>query len=434
MRSGWHWGWATVSVTALAIACGSGSSDGTPRGSATGGGPSMGGASGSGGQAAMGGTMLAQGGSSVGGTATMGGSAGQGSGGEAGADGQDGGKECAKDTQAAKLTPANLLFLIDKSGSMNCNPPEGDAALNEQCAKFPVQEDMSKPSKWEVASDALATALDTLAGQSNIRAGLTLFPIADQCDVSADPAVEIGKLDAAQRTAIAHALEVVKPSGETPIAGATILSYQHLSEVIRAHDLVGNTFVVLLTDGAETCKGSELSKLVETDVPNARLFDIRTFVIGAPGSEAARGLLSQIAWEGGTASSPDCDHSGDHADEGDCHFDMTTSENFAKDLDAALQAISRTKVLACEFDVPQNPDGGGVDRHKVNVTFKPGGGKVDTIRQDDTAASCDDANGWRYSDDLTKILLCGDVCDRVQADPGGEVSIVLGCPTERIVR
>jgi hypothetical protein len=434
MRSGWHWGCTAVSVTALAIACGSSTDGGTPNGSTTGGGPSVGGSSGSAGQAATGGTMVALGGSSAGGTSAAGGSSASSSGGDAGADGEGGAKECAKETQAAKLTPANLLFLIDKSGSMNCNPPEGDAVLNERCAEKPIQEDMSKPSKWEVASDALATALDTLAGQSNIRAGLTLFPIADQCDVSADPAVEIGKLDTVQRSAIAAALDGVKPSGETPIAGATILSYQHLSEVLRAHDLVGNTFVVLLTDGAETCKESELSKLVEEDVPNARLFNIRTFVIGAPGSEAARGLLSQIAFEGGTASSPDCDHSGDQADEGDCHFDMTTSDDFATDLNAALQAISRTKVLACEFDMPQNPDGSAVDRQKVNVTFKPGHGEVEKILLDDQAASCDEANGWQYSENKTKILLCGDVCDRVQADPQGEVSIVLGCKTERIVR
>jgi hypothetical protein len=226
-------------------------------------------------------------------------------------------------------------------------------------------------------------------------------------------------------------LESVTPEGETPIAGATILSYQHLSEAARAHELRGNTFVVLLTDGAETCKQSELPKLLEMDVPNARLFNIRTFVIGAPGSEAARSLLSQIAWAGGTATSADCNHSDAEADEGDCHFDMTTSDDFAKDLDAALQKISRTKVLACEFDVPTNPDGGGVDRNKVNVTFTPGGGEPETIKLDNTV-ECDAADGWQYSDDKSKIILCGDVCSRVQADAEGEVKISLGCPTIKV--
>jgi hypothetical protein len=435
MRSRWHWVWLSFSATALAVGCGSGEDKAV--GSASGGGPSSGGA-GTGGQSGTGGSTAATGGSSTGGSSTGGSAASGGtSGTAAGAAGtkdEPGMQECATSTQAAKLTPANLLFLIDKSGSMNCNPPEGDAALNERCAERPIQEDMSKPSKWEVASTALASALDTLAGQSNIRAGLTLFPIADECGVSADPAVEIDKLDSDQRSAIAGGLDGVSPAGETPIAGATILSYRHLSELIRGRKLAGNTFVVLLTDGAETCKESELDKLVTTDVPNARLFNIRTFVIGAPGSEQARSLLSRIAWEGGTAAKSSCNHDSDPPDEGDCHFDMTTSEDFAKDLDAALEAISRTKVLSCEFDVPTNQDGRGVDLDKVNVTYKPGKGDEETIGFDDQAASCDEADGWMYSDDRTKILLCGEVCDRVQADSRGEVRIALGCPTMRIVR
>ena len=316
---------------------------------------------------------------------------------------------------------------------MNCNPPEGDAAKNAQCADFPIKEDPSLPSKWEVASSALADALDTLAGQTNVRVGLTLFPIADQCGVSADPVVDIAKLDSKQRNGIADVLGGVSPSGETPIAGATILSYQHLADAIRQGELTGNTFVVLLTDGAETCKQAELPKLLRTDVPHARLFNIRTFVIGAPGSESARSLLSQLAWEGGTASSADCDHADGAADQGDCHFDMTTSKDFAKDLNAALQKISREKVLSCEFDVPTNPEGGGVDRNKVNVSFKPGSGQAETIKLDDTA-SCEQANGWQYSDDGSKIVLCGAVCERVQSDPEGKVTIALGCPTIKVVK
>lgn len=421
-------------LTALTIAAACGSSDDTSN--EAGGTSNSGAAAGAAGSSAHGGKANAGAGgaSATGGASAAGGSANGGStagGGEAGAVGQGGQAECAKDVQAAKLTPANLLFLIDKSGSMNCNPPEGDAALNARCADFPIKEDPNQPSKWEVASDALAGALATLAEQPNTRAGLTLFPVADQCGVSADPAVEIDKLSAAHARVISDALGDVSPSGDTPLAGATILSFLHLSEMIRNHELVGNTFIVLLTDGAETCKVSELEKLLETDVPNARLFNIRTFVIGAPGSEEARALLSQMAFEGGTASSADCDHGGDQPDEGDCHFDMTKSKDFAKDLDAALQAISRTKVLSCEYDVPTNPDGGGVDLRNVNVSYQPGtGGRAEDVKQDD--APCDEANGWRYSDDHTKIMLCGSICDRVQADPAGTVSIVLGCPTIKV--
>jgi hypothetical protein len=432
MRHGFWFGSAALTLTALVAACGS-SGDGTVPGAV--GGSSSAGKGGGAKAGASGKAGSGTGGSSGGAGGSVGGTSAGGSSGEGGAAGDRPGaggvEQCAATSQAAKLTPANLLFVIDKSGSMNCNPPEGDEALNALCADFPRKEDPSLPSKWEVASSALAGSLDTLAGQSNIRVGLTLFPQADECGVSADPAVSIAKLDAAQRGDMAEVLDDVAPSGETPIAGATILSYQHLSEAIRARELTGNTFVVLLTDGAETCKQSELPKLLTMDVPNARLFNIRTFVIGAPGSESARSLLSQIAWEGGTATSASCNHSDAEPDEGDCHFDMTTSEDFAADLDAALQKISRTKVLSCEFEVPENPDGGGVDRNKVNVSFKPGDGEVETIKLDNTA-ECADANGWQYSEDRSKIVLCGAVCDRVQADPEGEVKISLGCPTIKV--
>jgi len=436
-------GWMAFALAALFGACSSNGGE-PPSGGETGGSSGSGGASASGGSSGTAGSStsggsggsLAVGGAggssaaATGGSSEPGGAAGDDNAGVPGAGGID---ACAETNEAAKLVPANLLFLIDKSGSMNCNPPEGDAAVNARCAEFPVQDDPNVPSKWDVASSALADALDTLAGESNVSAGLTLFPQASSCGVSADPVVELAKLDAAQKKTIADNLDAVSPAGDTPIAGAVILAYQHLSDALRAGTLRGNTFVVLMTDGAETCAVSELPKLLATDVPHARDFDIRTFVIGAPGSESARSLLSQIAWEGGTATSPDCDHSGSAPDVGDCHFDMTTSTDFAKDLNDALQKISRSKVLACDYDVPTNPDGGGVDRSKVNVTFKPGGGKPETIGLDDST-SCDAANGWQYSADGSKIELCGAACDRVQADPEGEVRIQLGCPTIRVVR
>jgi hypothetical protein len=416
-----------VSTSWFAGACGSSGDDGDGDG-------------GKGGGGGKGGSGNASGSSSGGSSGAFGGSAGSGNGpAGAGGEGGEGTDTCAASKQEAELTPANLLFVIDKSGSMNCNPPEGDETLNAMCADFPRKEDPSLPSKWEVTIDALTNALDSLAEQPNVGAGLMLFPVperapdrasgrAKSCFVDGEADVTVGDLDTRNRRALGAVLDAVSPEGETPIVGATILGYKYLSEAIRAGDLEGNHFVVLLTDGAETCEPGQLSALVSRDVPNARLWNIRTFVIGAPGSEQARSLLSQIAWEGGTASSTSCSHGGTRADRGDCHFDMTESTDLAADLNAALQEISRTKILSCEYAVPENPDGTGVDLNKVNVTFTPGdGGDAERIPQTD--GDCDADDGWQYSPDYTKIRLCGRVCDRVQADVDGEVSIELGCPT-----
>ena len=150
-------------------------------------------------------------------------------------------RTCAASTQEAELTPANLLFVIDKSGSMNCNPPEGDER-STRCARTSRARNIRiVPSKWEVTSDALADALDTLAGQPNVRAGLMLFPERQRVSRGrragrrSRRARRLGTLATS-----ATRLDAVTPAGETPIAGATILGYKHLSEAIRAGAIAGN--------------------------------------------------------------------------------------------------------------------------------------------------------------------------------------------------
>ncbi len=212
------------------------------------------------GSGSAGGTTGGTGEGATGAVLVSGGTSNNGSGGSSNNGSGAGGSvnECAKTTQKADPTPANLLFVLDKSGSMNSNPPDGDTELGEKCANFPVKEFPDEPSKWEVTSDALSNALDTLAGMPNVRAGVTLFPTDSSCGVTADPDIDIASLDDDERGQIADLLSGVAPSGETPLAGATILSYQHLDERLEAANLKGNHFVVLLTDGAETCKEEEL--------------------------------------------------------------------------------------------------------------------------------------------------------------------------------
>lgn len=413
-------GVASGCVLALAAACGSSNPDVSPMQMSSGGSDAMSGGSDAGGAVGSGGTPTDTG---SGGGLVMIGQSGAADGGDLGV-----GEECARATTKAEPVPSNLLFVIDTSGSMNCNPPDGDADLGARCARFPIQEDLTRPSKWEVVKGALSSALSALADHPRLSAGLTLFPKETACGVAETPDVPIAALDSDQVDAISAALDDVEPQGDTPLAGATILSFAHLADELRAGRLSGNSFVILLTDGAETCAPSVLDELVDTDVPNARLFDIRTFVIGAPGSEAARSLLSRVAFEGGTPSTPDCDHSGSDAETGDCHFDMTTTTDFESELARTLDAISQTQAISCTLDVPNNPDGGRVDLDRVNVTFLPAEGEDERILQDAMAACDDGADGWQYNDDRTQILLCGSACDRVRTTPG-EVRIVLGCPT-----
>ncbi|MGZ3417758.1 MAG: hypothetical protein ACXWUG_20505 [Polyangiales bacterium] len=86
--------------------------------------------------------------------------------------------------------------------------------------------------------------------------------------------------------------------------------------------------------------------------------------------------------------------------------------------------------VACELTVPPPPTGEKLDPKKVNVSYTPSTGATEPILQD-ASKPCDmGANGWQYSADGTKILLCGDACKKAQDDLGAKISVEFGCETK----
>jgi hypothetical protein len=329
---------------------------------------------------------------------------------------------CAWFTTPTEMIPSHVLFVVDRSGSMNCNLPE-DGQTSTECAQFPVRKTEAAPSKWELVEQALSEAFHTLAKSGNVSAGLSLFPAeGTHCDPPESPDTPLDLLDEQHQEKLEEAMQAVRPDGDTPLAGAVITSYAYLLEKLRAGALPGNPFVVVITDGSETCKPSELRKLLDTDVPNAyALLGIRTFVIGAPGSEDGRALLSEMAVAGGTADPSQCTFGPDGTD-GDCHFDMTQTTHFADELRRALASIN-VDVARCELPVPEAPGGHRLDLDRVNVHVEGVGYPMADGDCDPKVAS------WHYSTDRLKILLCGDACTRALM-PASEVELVFGCPTQ----
>jgi hypothetical protein len=328
---------------------------------------------------------------------------------------------CATSTTRGQLRPSNLLFVLDRSGSMACNLPE-DGQSSQNCAAFPSALFPDKPTKWDLTRGAVLRSVEGLRTAGEVSVGLMLFPkSATRCVVSTEPDLPIAPLDLQLEEQLDSLLGNVVPGGETPLAGATILSYAHLLEGMRSSRLEGETFVVVVTDGYETCKPDEIPKLLEVDVPTARdALVVRTFVIGAPGSDSGRALLSKFAVAGGTALSPDC-YFGPTESDGTCHYDMTQSLDFSSDLLGALAKIN-SEVMACTIDIPSAPSGGPVNLQEVNVS-------VNGVSRTMVAKGpCSTSNGWRYSPDLTTIALCGDAC-RDAKRQGAEVTVILGCPT-----
>ena len=321
-----------------------------------------------------------------------------------------------------QLRSSNLLFLLDRSGSMACNLPE-DGQSSADCAQFPVRRFPDLPSKWELTRSALDTALHALKKAGRVRAALSGFPVmGTECTIAQEPQLPFEPLDDAALATIDETLDTWVPHGNTPLVGATILGYQSILDQMRLGSLEGENFVVLVSDGRETCRTDEVDKLLTVDAPNAyRLLGVRTFAIGVPGSEDAREFLSQLAEAGGTIRSKDC-YYGPGPTDGNCHFDMTTSANFGADILDALLKIN-AEVLSCSFSIPDPGDGASVDLTRVNVALNNR-----SVPYVGNRPCTDGIEGWQYTPGNASIRLCGTACAEAQLK-GSSVSIVLGCPT-----
>jgi hypothetical protein len=334
---------------------------------------------------------------------------------------------CASATVRSDLLPPNMLFVIDRSGSMNCNPPP--TTQSPACETAPVRANAQLPSKWEIIRDALLATIAKLPPST--RVAVSYFSNDNTCGVNSAPAVPLAELDTTQAVAIQTSLKNVEPNGGTPLVGATILAYKYLHGLALQHKLIGNDFVVLLTDGAQSeqcgdasCQSADActALLIDHEVGLAASpgSDIRTFAIGAPGSEGARTALSEIALKGGTAP-PGCDPK-----QGNCHFDMTQQSDFSASLVRALGAIAG-QAVSCELPVPA-AEHGKLDPSLVNVVYSSGDASSAHVVPQDMRTGCDSAQGWQYSGDSTRIKLCGSICDDVRSNSKARVDVILGCP------
>ncbi|HEV8244278.1 MAG TPA: hypothetical protein VGP93_00785, partial [Polyangiaceae bacterium] len=240
------------------------------------------------------------------------------------------------------------------------------------------------------------------------------------------PIALLGSEASDARTAWADAVAEVEPTGATPTHGAYLFGIEQLS----ASKISGERVLLLITDGTPTCTLSCVCTEDNLPVDSQPLLDeaaaalgdgIRTFVIGSPGSEDTRDVLSQLANVGGTAK-PGCSDAGPAF----CHFDMTTEADLAGGLARALDEIA-LRLRSCEYPIPPPPSGQTLDPDLVNVLYTPPGGLTETVARDPSTTDCSD--GWQYSADGQNIMLCGDACDAVRAKPESTIEVLFGCQT-----
>jgi len=115
---------------------------------------------------------------------------------------------------------------------------------------------------------------------------------------------------------------------------------------------------------------------------------------------------------------------------GGLYDDGSTEDIDAGFFPALLERIKESQ-LACEYDIPDPPDGFTFKPDEINVEYDEGMG-LETIGYVASAADCTAVgSGWYYddADAPTKIMMCPFTCDRFDAAANATIDIKFGCAT-----
>ena len=314
---------------------------------------------------------------------------------------------------AAKRSKRNVLFLLDRSGSMHIRLSNLD-------------------TRWTATRKGVRDLLTTLGPSA--RGGAMMFPQGDRpvtccsidprindvactcsahdlpgvhprCDLATyQAAISVGDLDAPKASAIDDYFATADDEfyWGTPLATALDAAIGSM----RSLPLDGPKSVVLLTDGyPSSCEttndpsANDIARVVASAAAGVSgQAPVRTFVLGVmDGTKGARAeYVSAIASAGGTGRTPTC------AATNDCHYAVNAGA-FAHDLSVALDAIA-VDAFDCTLSLPEARPGSANDLSKVNVVVRSSGASQlyarDTSRQ----------SGWDYLPGNTQIQLYGAAC------------------------
>jgi hypothetical protein len=293
----------------------------------------------------------------------------------------DGGN-CGITTSSLTKQPADLLLVLDKTGSLTrAIDGTGECATGSTTCQ----------QRWATLKSGLDAVLAGSSGDVNW--GLQLFNATGGCTIAAAPQVPIGAGSAATiQTTIAG----VTPNGNTPTRLAINAAVTYLKTLTDTN----GKYILLATDGEPNCLSGSGGGSSSSDVEGTRLAiaaaaaaGFKVYVIGV-GPET--GNLDNFATAGGTG-----------------HYYPALSP---QELNAALASIVGT-VASCTFNlttVPQDP---------TNVVVEFNGDK--TLR---APRDINQVEGWNYTSSANRaIQLYGSWCDNVTNGTYTSAMVLMGC-------
>jgi hypothetical protein len=299
---------------------------------------------------------------------------------------------CGTQTNSTTKQPADVLLVLDRSGSMNndigqecqCTGSTGSGGVD------PCSDPTTCKDRWTTLCSAVAA---TVSSTPDIHWGLKLYttPNSRSCDVSSQVEVPIAANAGSQ---IESAIQSTKPENNTPTAAAIIAATAYLKTVNDPN----NKVILLATDGQPNCKsGSRDSSTPDVDGTIAAIQAARQagFLVYVVGIGPSVGNLNSFADAGGTTQ----------------YYPATSPTQLA----AALASISTT-VASCTFTLATKPP----DVNNVAVYLDKA-----IVQQDPASAP---ANGWSFGANSQAIQLNGSTCERIKSGQASVVQVLFGCP------
>lgn len=289
---------------------------------------------------------------------------------------------CGLQNYQLERRPAELMLLLDRSGSMKQPPMRGGLL-----------------SKWQEVTPALH---ETVMGtDSLVQWGLKFFPTETVCSVPDGVDVPPAMGNYAK---IGPAITAATPEG---MGTPTHYALDKLVAYFKATPSDNTRYIVVATDGEPNCADAMTDDLDDTEgaimaVANAAAAGYKVYVVGiaTTTSTTANDVLNRMADAGGTA-----------------RMVAATEPRYypvanKADLISSLKLITG-KVIDCVFPLDKQPP----SPNDVKV-------EVDGMRLTNNSAQ---ASSWKYGAGNKSIEIAGAACDAIKMGMS-KVAITFGCP------
>jgi hypothetical protein len=321
-------------------------------------------------------------------------------GGEADTTAADDGGECVAvdETADVGLQPADIIFVVDNSGSM-----DAEAAA--------VQQNMNAFSNQITAANVDAHVV-LISAYPDSDAGICIAPPLGGGGCPVDDNNPPGYIHIADGIGSNNALLKLLEHHPAFTGALRPEAAKHIVVVSDDDsDLDANEFAVMLTALDPSFAGFTFHGIVAPEDPVIACFAQTSCC--ATSADVGQEYIDLINQTGGV-------------------FGNLCDQQFQPLFDALATQVIQGATLSCTYDIPPPPDGETFDPDEVNVEFDDGTGNPLAIGRVDSAADCGAVtDGWYYDDPdaPTQILVCPQTCDKIQGFSSATVSIAFGCAT-----